>query len=572
MKSFPSSSLRKINAWRLITAFWQSEKRGYAYLALMGLIIMTLALVGINVIITYWYKHFWNALQNYHERLIFQLVGVFCVIAASYVIIAVYQYYIQSIFKLRWRQWLTDVLIQRWLSNKSYYYLESFDHYTDNPDQRIQEDADQLVNYSLDLFLGVINAVVTICSFVVVLWTLSGSIRIPLGQLGHVTIHGYLVWIALVYSVLGTYLTHKIGKPLIQLNFNKERREADFRFNAVRLRANAENLALYKAEDNEHQSILAVFAKVVEITRQVIQRQKLLLYFTAGFNQISVIIPLLAALPMYLGKKIQIGGIMQITTAFARVQDSMSFIVTAYTTIAAWRAVVLRLTKFLDNIDKAEQAYAEQKDFTIDKHAQNTIIGQNLQVETQTGDVLFKNYHIEFQAGKRYLIRGPSGIGKSTLIKVIAGIWPFAKGVVKLPNNKKIMYLPQRSYLPLGSLREILLFPQTTSASDDQLQYWLQEVGLAKLIDQLDTVKNWSEILSLGEQQKVAFIRLFLCQPDWIFLDESTSSLDMENEKRLYQLLVEKLPNSTIISVAHRESVRDLHDIEIDFQKGLTEQ
>ncbi|ODN42323.1 ABC transporter ATP-binding protein/permease [Piscirickettsia litoralis] len=555
-----------VTTWKLAKLYWQSDQKKIAYFYLITLIVLTLFSVALNVGVTYWYKHFWNAIQDYNKSLVFELVLVFIVLATVFVLTSVYIYYVRSKFDVRWREWLTQYVIDTWLKGQSYYYIENFDEYTDNPDQRIQEDVNQFVALTTSLFLGILDAVVTLCSFITLLWVLSGPLTLSLGSLGEIHIPGYLVWIALIYSIAGTYITHKIGKKLISLNFRQQKKEADFRFNAVRIRSNAENIALYQAEDKEKAGIFKSFSKVIDITLQVINREKKLLYFTRGYSQASVIIPLLAALPMYFAKQIQIGGIQQIASAFGQVENSLSFFVANYSGIAQWRAVVLRLTTFMNKMQVVEHKYADVKKLERSEHSGKAVVADGLNIHTQTGHTLFTDLNVRFEPGKDYLIKGPSGVGKSTFIKALAGIWPFVSGVVRLPEGKKVMYLPQRSYFPLGSLREVLLYPGDIEASDDKLYGLLDEVGLPRLKEELDEIKNWSEILSLGEQQKVAFIRVILAAPDWVFLDESTSSLDRDSEKKLYGLLKEKLPNCSIVSVAHRESVADYHDEEVVFK------
>lgn len=549
-----------VTTWHLVKLYWQSEHKKAAYFYIITLLLLTLLLVAMNVAVTYWYKYFWDAIQEYDKTLVFKLALMFIALAAIFVVTAVYKFYVQARFGVLWRAWLTEHVIDAWLKSQAYYYIENFDAYTDNPDQRIQEDVNLFVSLTTSLFLGVVDAVVTLCSFITLLWMLSGPLAINLGSLGTLHISGYLVWIALVYSFVGTYITHKIGKKLIPLNFEQQKKEADFRFNAVRIRSNAENIALYQAQNKEKRGILQSFSHVIDITLRVINREKMLLYFTAGFNQISIIIPLLAALPMYFTKAIHIGGIQQISSAFSQVQSSLSFIVNAYTDLAQWRSVVLRLTTFMNKVQEVEYTYANNAAFEREEHGDTSVVATNLTLKTQTGHTLFDGLNMTFYANKNYVIKGPSGVGKSTFIKALAGIWPFASGRVRLPAGKKVMYVPQRSYFPLGTLREVLLYPDESKISDDNLCELLDKVGLPRLKVELNEMKNWSEILSLGEQQKVAFIRIILSEPDWVFLDESTASLDRDNEQKLYQLLNTRLPHCTIISVAHRESVADYHD------------
>ncbi len=562
-----------ITTWELLKGYWQSSAKWVPWLFLSSVMVLTISLVMLDVVFTTWYNHFYDALQEYSWRRAYDLLIIFLFIAAVYIVIAVYRYYLQSFLALRWRRWLTEKIIGRWLFHRNYYYLEDFSGGTDNPDQRIQEDINSLVTISLSLLIGFLSAAVTFFAFIFILWELSGSI-IYLPWTDHVLhVRGYLVWIAVIYAVIGTWLTFRIGRPLPQLNFEQQRREANFRFAAVDLRVHAEHVAFYRGENQQRNSLIKVFSSALDNWYQIILRQKLLLWFTNGYNQISVLLPLVVALPNYFNKVFRLGGLMQTLAAFSRIQDALSFIVNSFTVIAEWRAVVRRLLTFLNHMQTIEDGAVTHNHFVYKKINENKIITNNVTVKTSDGKSLLAGICQEFVGGKHTWIRGNSGIGKSTFIRAIAEIWPFGEGEISLPADKKIMYIPQRSYMPLGTLKEALLFPYNSdfSVKNEVLVDLLNACDLPRLTTQLDHVIVWSEHLSPGELQRIAFVRVLLHAPDWVFLDESTSALDLSHEKKLYDLLKEKLPHCSIISVGHRSSLGDYHDRIADFTPYIVE-
>lgn len=559
---------RPYTAWQLIKGYWQSNQRVIAYFMLAVVILMTIFLVGMDVVLTTWYNYFYDALQDYNRYAVLDLLVIFVFIATINIIVSVYRYYIQQFLGLRWRRWLTEQFLDKWLARRSYYFLENFDDHTDNPDQRIQEDVGSLVLSTLSLAIGMISAITTIFAFIFVLWKLSGYLNVPLGKFGTLHIPGYLVWVGVLYSLIGTLCTFKIGYPLVSLNFEQQRREANFRFAAIDVRSHAEHIALYRGEANQKTILQKIFSGVLENWYAIILRQKLLLWFTAGYNQVSVILPLIVALPNYFNKVFKLGGLMQALSAFSRIQDAFSFIVNSYTTIAEWRAVIRRLLTFLNHMDEVEQEANKHNEFIFTENKEDKIVAKNLLIKTPRGETLLENVNQELIHGQNYVVKGHSGLGKSTFVRTLAGIWPFGSGEISLPDNKKtIMFLPQTTYMPLGSLREAILFPDKIhDTSDAMIIELLREFDLNQLSNRLHEVTRWTEHLSPGELQRIAFIRVLIHKPYWVFLDESTSALDLAHETQVYMSLKNKLPDCSIVSVGHHPSIDGHHDQEINLE------
>jgi len=546
--------------WALLRPYWTSEERRSAWLLLIANIVLTLAMVYMTVLFNQWYNLFYNTLQDKAQDEFFRQIGRFCVLATIFIVIAVYRIYLNQMLQIRWRRWLTERYLRDWLVDRNYYRMQLKGNDTDNPDQRIAEDFRLFVDDSLSLGLGFLNAAVTLGSFIGILWSLSGPLEIPLGGATYV-IYGYMVWVAIGYAIVGTWLTHKIGKPLIPLNFNQQKYEADFRFNLVRFRENTEGVALYRGEEDELRGFRARFAAVVDNWWAIMKRQKLLTFFTVGYNQAAVVFPFVVGAPRYFSGAIQLGGLVQISNAFGQVQGALSWFIGAYTDFAAWKATVDRLTGFRKAIfstqeeSRAGAGPAVAADPTIDD-----LVLRNLELGLPTGRVLISGINTRIKTGERVLIKGPSGSGKSTLFRAIAGIWPFGTGQVRLPQGFRALFLPQRPYFPIGTLRQVVSYPAAAeSFSDGQLRDALAAAGLAHFVDRLDEQENWTQQLSGGEQQRVAIARALLHKPAWLFLDEATSALDEPSQERVYELLTESLNDATIISIAHRAALTDFH-------------
>lgn len=559
---------REYTTWELLKLYWQSEEKVSAYVYAFTILLMTVTLVGFEVAFNYWYNGFYNALQAYDFHGTMRLMGVFIILATFFIILQVYRYYVSQLFSLRWRRWLTRQLLGRWLLNHGYYYLENFDVKTDNPDQRIQEDANAIVTNSIDLTVGLVAALTTFPAFVYILWSLSGVLTLNLGALGTFHIYGYLVWVGILYNLIGTLFTFKIGSPLVNLNFEQQRREATFRYSAIDLRSHAEQVALYQGEHHQQDILQSNFKRVLENWYAIILRQKKLLWFTGGFNQAAVLLPMLVALPNYFGKVFLLGGLIQSIKAFGSVQESLSYLVNAFTQIAQWRAISQRLTTFVSHLYEAEASARKEHQIVNKTQAENDIAAAKMTIKTAHGEVLLSNINETFLHGNNYVIKGESGIGKSTFLRTLAGIWPYASGEITFPENKQVMFVPQKPYMPMGTLAEAIMFPDKNDPEmEHRLESVMHDCHLDAFIPRLQETAHWSETLSPGEQQRIGFARVLLHKPDWVFLDETTSMLDLANEAHLYKILHERLPNCSVVSVGHHASVDAFHEHVVHMEK-----
>ncbi len=543
--------------WTLFKGYWSSEEKWKARGLLAFVIALNFAMVYLLVKLNEWYNTFYNALQNYEADKFWYLVGEFSAIAFTYIVIAVYAIYLRQMLQIKWRTWMTQNYLSAWMSGQTYYKLQDA---ADNPDQRISEDISQFVNLSLGLLIGFLKQLTTLAAFGVVLWELSGSFTLNLGGM-EIIIYGYMFWFSFIYSGVGTFLAHKVGRKLIGLNFDQQKYEADFRFNMMRVRENSESIAFYRGEAAEMEGFNLKFSAVIKNYWQLMRKTKHLNFYVNGYSQLAIIVPLIMAAPRYFSKEIQLGGLMQISSAFRRVQDALSYFVDSYDTIASLAAVINRLAGFTEHMEEARNV---QNKITTAQAPELKISA--LSVSLPTGRELLKKLSLELQNSKALLVTGASGCGKSTLLRTLAGIWAYASGEIGLPSGARVMFLPQKPYLPLGTLRRALIYPLAEEAAppDDKLKQTLRLVDLPALSDKLDATEDWSRILSLGEQQRLAFARVLLSAPDYVFLDEATSALDEPRELEMYQLLREQLPKVTVVSVGHRSTLFKLHDTELN--------
>lgn len=548
-------------AWALALPYFRSEEKWKARTLLASIIALNLAFVYTLVQFNEWNRYFYDALQEKNYPVFVDQLIRYTVLAFIYIIIAVYRFYLTQHLEMGWRAWMTRHYLQRWLDHQVYYHLELTryaalgpDQSPDNPDQRMQEDLKLFTTATVGLSMGLLNALVTLASFVGILWALSGEFSFTWSG-EEFAIPGFMLWVALLYCAAGTVLTHYVGRRLIPLNYEQQRREADFRHNLIRVREYGEAIALDRGEAVEYRQLNLRFGHVLSNYVKLIDAQKRLTMFTASFSQASTVFPFIVAAPRFFSGAIQLGTLMQIASAFNRVQDSLSWFIDNYDALAAWRATTDRLTHFEDAIRKAQRSAPLQHD-----EAATGLQASELNLDLPTGDRLLAHTALQVQAGDSILLSGPSGSGKSTLFRALAGIWPLASGRVALPASS--MFIPQRPYFPNAPLRDALAYPEPATKYDDEtLRQALRDALLPQLVDQLDVTDAWSQKLSGGEQQRLALARVFLKKPTWIFADEATSALDEEAEKTLYGKLLAmvKAGNGAIVSIAHRQTVATFH-------------
>lgn len=544
--------------WALTRPYWFSDERWSARALLAVIVAFNLGLVFLEVLFNRWQNDFYNSLQNRDINAFYELLLYFSFLAAVFIAVAVYQSYLNQMLQIRWRRWLTEKYFVAWIANRTYYRMQLIDGGTDNPDQRISDDLAMFVDRTLNLSLGLLSAVVTLFSFLAILWGLSGALEFTLAG-ERVRIEGYMVWVALGYAIIGTWLAHAIGRPLAALNFNQQKLEANFRFSLVRFRENAESIAIYRGETDEIRSLRRRFLDVMGNWWAIMLRQKKLNWFRNGYGQVAIIFPYLVAAPRYFSGQIQLGGLMQTASAFGQVQGALSWFITAYAQLADWKATVDRLTSFLAATERARIA-SEEHPGIVTAATDGAMRVERLKLDLPEGAPLLAPFDASITEGEKVLVTGPSGSGKSTFFRALAGIWPFGAGVVGRPSSR-VLFLPQKPYLTVGTLREQLSYPSTPGTFDDaSCRTALIDCGLPHLVDRLDEEQHWAQRLSGGEQQRIAFARVLLHRPQWLFLDEATSSLDEASEARMYQMLQERMPHSAVISIGHRPSLAAFHD------------
>jgi len=541
----------------MISPYWVSEDRWAAILLLLGVVLLTLGMVYLTVLLNQWNNAFYSALQDKNMPAFRHQLFRVTYLITIFIFLAVYQVYLNQMLEIRWRRWLTDRYLRAWLSDGAYYRMQLQASETDNPDQRIAEDVQLLASHSLGLFTGGLRAIVTLVTFVAILWGLSGSFMVSVGGYD-VRVPGYMVWVAVLYAVLGTWVTDWLGRPLVGLNIERQRYEADFRFSLVRFRENTEGVALYHGEADEFRGFRARFEDVVRNWWGIMLRQKRMTYFTSGYGLGAWIVPSIVAAPRYFRGELGLGGLMQTSQAFQQVQDALSFFVQSYKEIAAWRAVVERLVGFERTLQSVHRQTATGLRRVDGRPGQLSVA--NVDLYRPDGQPLIANVNFSMARGDAVLLTGASGSGKSTLIRALAGIWPFGRGEIRMPKDARILFLPQRPYLPIGKLRDAVSYPMPADGvADGTLREALEAVGLPQLTARLDDEAHWQLQLSPGEQQRIAFARALVQKPEWLFLDEATSAVDEGTESRLYHLVRERLPQTTLFSIGHRATLRPFH-------------
>ena len=545
--------------WRISIPYFNSEDKWVGRGLLAAVIAIELALVGNDVLINLWRARFYNALQEKDWNGFVREMLVFCALATVLVALQVYQLYLNQWLQIRWRNWMTSKYLADWMHDANHYRMQMQGEAADNPDQRMSDDVKLFVSQTLAIGVGLLSAIVSLASFVIILWGLSAAAPLVLFDIDF-SIPGYLVWAAVIYAIFGTALTQWIGSPLVNLNFNQQRLEADFRFNLVRVRENSEQIALLKGEAAERARLSERFSRVIANWYGIMSRTKRLTAFTQSYGQAAVIIPFALVGPAYFANKIQLGALTQTAEAFGKVQDALSFFVTVYRTMAEWRAVTARLDGFEGSIKSAEKLAADPASIHSVATLKREITLPQLLVKLPNGAPLVAADQFSLRPGERTLVTGPSGAGKSTLFRAIAGIWPFGEGTIEIPANAALMMLPQRPYLPIGTLRAAIVYPgEAASVDADRVREVLKEVGLPQFAARLEEEAHWNRMLSLGEQQRLGMARALLHAPSHLFLDEATASLDEPSEAQLYGLLAKKLPETTIVSIGHRSTLDAFH-------------
>ena len=549
-----------VGLFHLITPYWNSEEKKSARLYLAAIITLTIAAVYMTLLLNEWFNSFYSALQNYDSGAVYRGLLRFTGLAFAHIAFAVYSYYLQQRLALRWRKWMTKNYLAKWTGQQMYYRLEMFSQGTaDNPDQRISEDINLFTARTLSFMSGLLRSATTIICFIFVLWNLSEILSFSAaGQEFH--IYGYLVWTALAYSVLGTWITHKVGHRLVSLNYLQQKLEADFRFSMVRLRETAESVAFYNGAAKEEAFLSNRFMTLLRNTLFIIKKQKQLSWLTNSYAQIAIIFPFVVAVPRYLSQNISLGGLMQIANCFGKVQDAMSYFVDVYASLAEWQSCAERLLSF----DKHIAAIEEETHDRL-RLADVTISVPAMDENKRTREII-SSASCTIKSGEHVILKGPSGSGKSTLLRTLAGFWPYVKGHISMPAPSEMMFIPQKPYIPMGTSAEAASYPLET-ADEEILSPLLVECGLSHLMEKTDTEADWSHILSLGEQQKLAFVRVFLRKPKWVFLDEATSAMDEETEEKMYRLLT-ALPGTTVISIGHRSTLDKWHDRVLRIENG----
>jgi putative ATP-binding cassette transporter len=547
--------------WALAKPYWVSEQRTKGVLLLAAVIGLSLGLVWLEVQFNTWNKDFFNALEKKDQAEFFHQLWVFTRIALMAIVAGVYRLYLQQMLQIEWRAWLNEHFLATWLKDRAYYRLQLVDRGVDNPDQRIADDLRIFVDMTLDLSIGLLSAVVTLASFTVILWSLSGDYTIA-----GVAIPGFMFWVALAYATIGSWLSHKIGKSLIGLDFNQQRFEADYRYSLVRLRENSEGVALYRGEPLEHANFRERFQHVIDNWWGIMRKRKQLNWFVSFYYQFSVPFPYLVAAPRYFSGAVGMGYIFQVGSAFTNVRGSLSWFIDVYPQFAAWKATVDRLTSFNASLEHAREEAAQLGGERAEEPG-GTLAIEGLELALPQGKPLLSSASMQLRPGEDVLVTGPSGAGKSTFFRTLAGIWPYWKGQVRLPKDAKLLFLPQKPYLPMGTLKRAVTYPADEAKfTDAQIADALRAVGLAQLAGDLERSENWAQVLSGGEQQRLAFARALLNEPDWLFLDEATASLPDEDQEALYRLLKQRLPRTTLVSIGHRESLRAHHGRQLAWQ------
>ena len=550
------------NFLRLTRTWLTAPDRGDARLLIVAMLALTGVQVGIQILFNLWNRDFFNALENRDGVAFRAQIIKFFILAALSMGAAVYQLYFKQLIQLRWRGWLTNHLLSNWLRDGRQYQLEMAGEGADNPDQRIAEDVRVACDLAVHFVTGMLTSVLMLTAFVGILWTLSGALQFSMAG-RDISIPGYMVWAALFYAIIGTSLTWLVGRPMVRLNVERMSAEGDFRFGLTRARESGEGIAFIRGEEDERRGLGAAFEKVASSVKALMRSQRNLMWLTSAYGTLAMIFPTIVASPGYFAGVITLGGLMQIGAAFGQVQVSLNWFVDNFPQIAEWRSAITRLMTFQTAVEDlaALAKDPEQPTIHVSEGAPDALVFRDLEVAFASGTTVIAEASAEIRAGDRVLIKGPSGTGKSTLFRAIGGLWPWGAGEIVTPPTDTMMFMPQRPYLPLGTLRAALSYPAPVDRFEEKdAERALGLVGLKHLVERMNEEERWDRVLSLGEQQRMAFARLVLHKPAWVFMDEATAALDEENQDAMMNLVLEEMPDVALVSIGHRPGLEVFHN------------
>jgi vitamin B12/bleomycin/antimicrobial peptide transport system ATP-binding/permease protein len=540
--------------WRLTRIYWTSKDAGKGAGLLALCVAGELGNVYGQVQLAVAQSRIFNAVQDKEWPAFLTAIEIFLAVALLVVLVSTYRIYVRNILQMRWRTQLTDHFLGQWMGPHAYTHRELHHKDTDNPDQRISEDIQQYVASALGLSLSLLSAVATLISFAGMLWVLSGNWPLRFGT-HEIWIPGLMMWVAILYALTSTWLTHRVGRSLVNINFDKLRFEADFRYGLVRFRDHVESVALARGENVEHESALGRFQRVIQNWWRLITAQRNLTLLTSGIGQANSVVPLLVAAPAFFAGKMTLGSVTQTQIAYGQVSGALSWFVDAYQEIAAWRANIERLATFAEKLD-VSRAELAKGGIQIRNKVDPAVHIRKVALSDADGHVIAQDLDADLTPAEHVAVLGPAGVVKTMLFRAIAGIWPFGSGSIEVPEGARSLFLPHQPYLPIGSLREAVSYPSPAGTfSDEAMADALRLIGLGHLASRLDESEPWEQQLSIDEQQRLTFARIFLQRPDWIFMDDATGALDEAMEKEVYGLLAKQLPGAAVLSITNRPTV-----------------